>query len=224
MSAITVSRELGSQGSAIAEKAAQALGYHLTDKTTIEAMLKDYGLSSFEEEYQSIPGFWDRFDFQRRDRRQTLFSMLNHCFCALARHGDVVIVGRGGFAVLGGLADVLNVRIQAPWKDRVHRVMELPSVGEPSRAEQMLLENDYLQRQFVKSVHGVEWDTASAFDLVIDTGKVAPDLAVDLIVQAARALRPSGIPGERTSADLEVDHILTAVVDDVLTPVGASAR
>jgi hypothetical protein len=102
--------------------------------------------------------------------------------------------------------------------------MELPTVGESNRAEEMLLENDYLQRQFVKSVHGAEWDTASTFDLVIDTGKVAPDLAADLIVQAARALRPSGIPGERTSADLEVDHILTAVVDDVLNPVGASAR
>ena len=29
--------------------------------------------------------------------------MLNQCICALAHHGNVVIVGRGGFAVLADL-------------------------------------------------------------------------------------------------------------------------
>jgi cytidylate kinase len=224
MSAITVSSELGSHGSAIAEKVAQALNYHLTDKNTIEAILKDYGMTDFKDEYDTIPGFWDRFNAQHRDRRQNVLSMLNHSLCALAQHGDVVIVGRGGFAVLGGLGDVLNVRVQAPWELRVRRMMELTPATDTSRAEQMLLENDYLQQHFVKSVHGADWDTASAFDLVIDTAKINPDLAADMIVRAANAMILSGYPDERSTANLEVDHILTACVEDVLNPVGASSR
>ena len=69
MSVITISREFGSLGTLIAEKTARTMGYHLTDKSTIETIFKDYGLARFEEEYQSVPGFWDRFDTQRIDRR-----------------------------------------------------------------------------------------------------------------------------------------------------------
>ncbi len=36
MSVITIPRELGSEGSYIAEKVAQALGYHFADKKTLE--------------------------------------------------------------------------------------------------------------------------------------------------------------------------------------------
>ena len=35
MSVITISREFGSLGTLVAEQAARALGYHLTDKATI---------------------------------------------------------------------------------------------------------------------------------------------------------------------------------------------
>ena len=94
MAVVTISREFGSFGTRVAGKAARTLGYHLADKNTIETIFKDYGLAQFEEEYASLPGFWDRFDAQRKDRRDNLIAMLNKCLCALARHGDIVIVGR----------------------------------------------------------------------------------------------------------------------------------
>lgn len=219
MAVVTISREFGSLGSLVAEGAARTLGYHLADKATIEAVLKDYGLVQFDDEYQHIPGFWERFDAQRREQRQNHISMLNRCICALAHHGDVVIVGRGGFAVLAGLADVLHVRIQAPIPLRQRRLVESPDIADPGLAEQALVSNDTLQRQFIKSVYGLDWDNAGAFDLVIDTGKIPPGLAADLIVKATRQLKASGGIGERTTRDLDQDRILVDAVAEVLGAV-----
>ena len=39
-----------------------------------------------------------------------MVSVLNQVVQAVACHGDVVIRGRSGFAILGGFADVLHVR------------------------------------------------------------------------------------------------------------------
>ncbi len=216
MSVVTISREFGSLGSLVAEGAARTLGYHLADKTTIETVLKDYGLVQFTREYDSIPGFWERFDAQKREERQHHINMLNKCICALAHHGNVVIVGRGGFAVLADLDDVLHVRIQAPTPVRIRRLVEEPNIADPGLAEQALVKNDHLQQQFIKTVYGREWDTAKAFDLVIDTGKIPPGLAAEMIVQAARGLKVRPTGGERTIANLPLDQDICEAVERVL--------
>ena len=224
MSVVTISREFGSMGSLVAEKAAHALGYRLADKATIGNILKDYGLWNLDEEYGSVPGFWDRFDLARMKQRETLLAMLNQCLQAVAQQGEVVIVGRGGFAVLGGLADVLNVRIQAPQAVRARRLVDFPAVGDPGLAERVVAENDHLQKSFIKTVYGRDWDTANLFDLVIDTGKIDPDLAADLVARAAKAVRMTGWSGEARSSDLKVDRILAEAVEEELhrqmAPVG----
>jgi len=223
MSVVTISREFGSLGSLVAEGAARTLGYHLADKSTIETVLKDYGLVQFSREYDSIPGFWERFDAQKREERQHHINMLNKCICAMARHGNVVIVGRGGFAVLANLADVLNVRIQAPSPLRIRRLVEAPEIADPGLAEQAVAKNDHLQQQFIKTIYGQEWDTAKAFDLVIDTGKIPPGLAAEMIVQAVRDLRVPETGGEHTTAGLPVDSDICEAVDRVLDLAAAGA-
>lgn len=214
MAVVTISREFGSEGSIIAEMAARTLGYHIADKSTLEKVLSEYGLLEFDRMYQSIPGFWDRFDAHRMERRAILIGMLNQAILALARHGNIVIVGRGGFAVLADLADVLHVRIQAPLALRISRVTEEPSIAEPSRAEILVQENDRLQKGFVESVYGAQWDSVKGFDLVIDTGKIPLNLASAWIVEAAKALEIPDRSGIRTTAQLQVDHILAATVAD----------
>lgn len=214
MSVITISREFGSEGSLVAEKAAQALGYHLADKATIEAILRpEFGTSEFQREYGAAPGFWDRFDLHRMDRRQQMIEALNKAILALARHGHMVIVGRGGFSVLEGLADVLHVRVQAPLAVRIQRVKALPEVAVPSRAERFILENDRIQKMFIESVYGVAWDSAKRFDLVLDTGKLALDTAVELLLHAVRAVDAAPLGGRHLAAELEADPACAAAIE-----------
>lgn len=214
MAVITISRELGSEGGLIAETVARALGYHLADKNTLEKVLNEYGLMEFERMYDSIPGFWDRFDAHRMERRGVLIDMLNKAIKALAHHGNMVIVGRGGFAVLAGLADVLHIRVQAPLPLRIKRAIEDPLIAEPSRAELLAKENDRLQKAFVESVYGAQWDSVKGFDLVIDTGKISPERASAWIVEAVKHLKVPDESGIRTAARLEVDRILAATVEE----------
>ena len=87
----------------ISAKIAEALGYHYVDKDILARMFTEYGFVYFRDKYESAPGFWARFD----EARAEMIDLLNKFLLALARHGDVVILGRGGFAILGGFADVL---------------------------------------------------------------------------------------------------------------------
>lgn len=215
MAVITFSREFGSDGDAIASQVARALGYHLVGKELIGALLSEYGLVEFDKEYERLPSFWERFNAQREQRREQIVQMLNRIVPALAQHGNGVIVGRSGFAILQGYADVLNIRVQAPLAARVRRVavQQGLSAGE---AEASVLEADKGRSAFIESFYKVRWNDATAFDLVINTDKVAPELAVDWVVQAARALDERGTEHGPTCADIEVDPILAKAVSKAL--------
>lgn len=212
MAVITISRELGAGGTHIAKKVAAALGFQLVGKDEIEEVLLQYGMVRFKEYYDSAPGFWARFD----SRRTEIVEMLNQVIQAMAHSGNVVIVGRGSYVVLAGLADAVHVRIQAPLPVRVRRVMQARDSLDPIECEKLVQESDKVRHAFVEQYYGVMWDSASAFDLVIDTGKVSPELACDLIEQVARHVQESGPVREGTSAMLEIDSTLAKAVSEVL--------
>ena len=213
MAVMTISRELGSEGVTIAKKVAQELGYHFVDKDVIERVLDQYGFVRFQKEYESGPGFWARFDGLRTRMVEFSYRVIQ----SLARHGNVVIVGRGSFAVLHGFADVLNVRIQAPLPIRVSRVMEQQGIAETDKAEALVKESDKVRAAFVESWYGVGLDKASAFDVVIDTSQVSPDMAAAWLVEALNALkeRPAGA-SQRTTSTIQVDYLLDTVVSQTL--------
>jgi cytidylate kinase len=212
MAVMTISRELGSQGVTIAKKVTQELGYHFVDKDVIEKVLDQYGFVRFQKEYESGPGFWARFDGLRARMVEFSYRVIQ----SVARHGNVVIVGRGSFAVLQGFADVLNVRIQAPLPIRVSRVMEQQGIAEDDKVRSIVEESDRLRASFVASWYGVELDKARPFDLVIDTGKVSPDMAAAWLVEALKVLKetkegPAGAT-QRTTSTMPADYLLDGVI------------
>jgi len=184
MAVVTISRELGSEGAYIGRKTAEVLGYHFVDKFVIEDLLREYGMVQFIDVYESTPGFWTRFDKMSFE----LIEMLNKVILALALKGNMVIMGRGGFAVLGGYGDALNVRIQAPFSSRVRRVMEKEKISELQKAEDLVKENDRSRSAFIQTFYNTRWDMADSFNLVIDTGSVSTESAVHWIEEATRAL------------------------------------
>jgi hypothetical protein len=58
---ITISREFGSVDDDFAERIAQVLGYHCLCKEEIVALLGQYGMVEFDQEYESQSGFWEGF-------------------------------------------------------------------------------------------------------------------------------------------------------------------
>ncbi len=212
MSAITISREFGSGGMDIAHQVAESLNYHFVDKRVIGMVLGQYGLAQFSSDYESTPGFWERFDARKMERREVMVDMLNRAILALAHHGHMVIVGRCGFAVLQGFADVLNVRIQAPLPNRVQRVKARQNIAELDQAEAVVREGDKVRASFIEWFYGVPWDSTKAFDLAIDTSKIPDNLATTFIVEAAQAFKGRQPDDRHTAASSEVDPILASAV------------
>jgi cytidylate kinase len=216
MSVITISREYGSVGDDMGERIAHGLGYHFVGKEFISALLSEYGLVSFDTEFETLPGFWEGFNTQRGKRRNIMVDMLNQVVQAVARHGDVVIQGRSGFAILGSFADVLHVRLQTPLPVRVEQMMAQQQMT-AEQAAVSVMDGDNARRSFVQGFYGVPWDAIQAFDLVINTGKISPNLAMTWVIDAANALALSPATGKPTTSSIEVDSVLAQAVSDRLS-------
>ena len=216
MSVLTISRDFGSGGDYIAEKVAKILGYHFVDKEFFTTVLSEYGLVEFDREYDVLPGFWEKLlDAQRYNRRDEVVHMLNRVIQAVAQHGNVVILGRSGFEVLGEFADTVNVRLQAPIPVRINRVMaELKIPFE--QAEEVVKENDKVHMAFAEEYYRIPWDAVHAFDLVINTGKISRDLATTWLVDSVNALGVTLGTDKPAISSLEIDAILKTSVSDAL--------
>ena len=215
MSVVNISRDFGSKGDYIAEKIAKVLGYHFVDKEFFAAVLSEYGLVEFDVEYDARPGFWEKLNEQRYERRDEVVDMLNRTIRAVAQHGNVVILGRSGFEVLGQFANILHVRLQAPIPVRIKRVMEEMKIP-LEEAEVFVKENDKIHIAFTQEYYKMPWDAIHAFDLVINTGKIFPDLAATWVVDAVNALGTIQEPGKPDISSLEIDPILKKDVSDAI--------
>ena len=138
--------------------------------------------------------------------------MLRSVTLAQAQHGDVVMLGRGCFAALQGLSDVVNVRVKAPLALRIERVMHDKQLAE-AEAVAFVREKDDLVADFARTSYGISPDEPGVFDVVIDTGKVDPDAAVRFLVEVAGTF-PSRRQRPPTAAELQVDRVIADAVSD----------
>ena len=215
MSVITISREFGSEGDMIAHQVAQSLNYHFVDQKFIGDILGQYGYVEFDKEFTTLPTFWERFDAQREKQRDLMAQMLNQVIEAVAHHGNVVLLGRVGFEVLGKYTDVLHVRLQAPFSVRVRRIMTQQGIS-LEEAESAVKQSDKVRVAFVEEFYKVPWESLHAFDMVINTGKISPDQAVNWIVAAEQAPVTSLEIEKPTSTSIVVDRILEEAVSEEL--------
>ena len=219
MAVITISRELGSEGDFIAREVARILGYHFVDKAFIGNVLNQYGLVGFDNAYDSLPTFWEKFNAQKEECREMVVDMLNRVVRAVAQHDNVIILGRSGFAILSGFSDVFNVRIQAPYALRVKRLMLRKHIT-AYQAEDIIKDGDRVRAAFVQSFYGVQWGVASFFDLLIDTAKVPPELAVEWIVSAAKKISVQEQTDNSSITSIQVDPILVTAISSELVCLG----
>lgn len=197
MAIITISRQLGSEGNAIANRLAENLGYSLIDKTKIHGMVTDY--EQFKDELEKVineekPGLLDRF-FQSQ---KVYFNLLQALIYEAASTGNVIITGRGGHLILKDIPGVLRVRIISPYKLRVRRVMENPNMTREA-AEEFVRQNDRERTGFIRYLFDVDPMDPGIYDLVINTEHLNVSVAVNLIIDAVKFLESSG----DTSGSLE---------------------
>ena len=170
----------------------------------MEGIFRQYGLTKVGELYASAPNIWDLAN----SKNLLIVSMLNDTMEALAHRGDILLLGGGGggYASLSKYADVLKVRLQAPFSVRVERVMAGENLPDRWRAEQRVEADDTARKKFVSLFYNQAWDQESNFDLAIDTNTISTEMATDWIIEAVRALSqkefgPDAVTVERVKVD-----------------------
>ena len=184
MAVITVSRQLGSLGTEIAQRAADILQYEFVDKEKMANALATYGLPEpdLEKFDEKKPPLWDSLQLQRRK----FLHFLQAVIYDYARKGKVIIVGRGGQVLLKDLPGTLHFRVVAPFGVRLRRFMESGGVDE-KQATRILRRSDRDSAGFIRSFFDVDWDDFALYDLVINTRKLSLDTGVHMILEVMRS-------------------------------------
>ncbi len=177
MAVITVSRQVGSLGTEIAQTLADRLQYDYVDKEKIGKALMGLGLPEPELERfdEKKPPFWDAWQVQRKKYLHFLEAVIYD----FARRGKVVIVGRGGQVLLKDLPGVLHLRVIAPLEVRTRRILN-EKKGDEKDVVRLMRRNDRDSEGFIRSFFDTNWDDPGLYDLVINTQKISPETAVEL--------------------------------------------
>lgn len=202
MTVITISRELGSRGTAIAEKVAQALGVDCIDKEVLAEMARQSGLSvevivEAEERLLSQPRVISQemrhlFAADQRNRSRamdqaTYVRQMSEAIRFLAGQGNVVLVGRGSQVILHEHPGALHVHLYASPEVRARRIQRRRELAELETASQIIQQADKARQEwFRRFFTSVDWKNPSYYNLLIDTGRIAEEIAVDTIVRIAQ--------------------------------------
>jgi cytidylate kinase len=181
MSAITISRQMGSRGDELALQVAQRLGWRrvcrdLINQAALAAGVPQVALAEIDE--LGLLGL--RPSGQEWQAYQ---SQVERIICDLADGGEVVIVGRGGQMVLRDCPDVLHVRVVAPLEARVAQLRRERKVSTES-ARACLEASDKARARYLQRSYRVRVEDSALYHLTINTGLLDLSQAVKLIIQA----------------------------------------
>ncbi len=216
MATITVSREYGSGGDEIATRVSEKLGYQYFDKTLMAQIVKETGLSEseivdFSEDNYRARSFLDRLLSWRGTReigrvstwsedttgtrsRETAIlneaqgiALVQGAIRAAHKKGNMVIVGRGGQAILKGMPGVLHVRIQAPLETRYKRISTTEAIHHLGLQKE-ITEHDQAAADYLRRFYSIDWADPMLYDLVINMVQLSVDTAAQIIAEAVKSL------------------------------------
>ena len=199
---ITIEREFGSGGAAIAQKVASRLGWKLWDQLLTDEIARrmDCARSLVEEHeeqrdsasYRLFKAFM-RGSFEGSLNAPRLKMVDTDCVREVTQKvvreaadaGNCVIVGRGSAYYLGDRHDAFHVFVYAPFQDKVRR---LQAAGNSEKRAIELAETvDVNRAAFIKQYFNVDWPERHRFHLMVNSS-LGEDLAVGTILCAMEGL------------------------------------
>ena len=181
---ITIGRQFGSGGKAVAEELGRRLGIPVYDDELITEAARKSGIA---EEF-----------FHKRDEKrralfigmksgmddEILFGIQSDAIRELASKGSAIFVGRASDYVLRDM-DCVDVFISAPLEARIKRIMERQSLS-ASEAEDLIERKDRGRAEYYDFFTFSKWGVASNYDLCIDSSVLGISGTAELIIDFAK--------------------------------------
>lgn len=180
---ITIEREYGCGGGAIAEQLAHRLNWSVWDKRlTAEiarlANVEPSAVRRCDERmdsrlYRLAKTFW-RGSHERSSQAagqvfdtDVMMSMMEQITAKIAAEGNAVVVGRGAPFFLRNHPDTFHIFLYAPRAEKIRRLVADGSTEE--EAEEMVDNVDRERIAYVKHYFNADWPTRSLYHVMINT-------------------------------------------------------
>ncbi|MDE2997572.1 MAG: cytidylate kinase-like family protein [Gemmatimonadota bacterium] len=106
----------------------------------------------------------------------------------LRKRDRVIIVGRGGQAILRDDPNTLHVRTVAPLERRIQVVMERLKPSNRKEAGELIQKSDRRRAAYLKDNYRISWDDPALYHVVVNTGRTSLESAARIIQRAVNAL------------------------------------
>ena len=181
---ITIGRQFGSGGKAVADELGRRLGIPVYDSELITEAARKSGIA---EEF-----------FHKRDEKrralfigmrsgmddEVLFGIQSEVIRDIATKGSAIFVGRASDYVLRDM-DCVDVFISAPLEARVKRIMERQGLS-AAEAEALIERKDRGRAEYYDFFTFSKWGAAANYDLCIDSSVLGISGTAELIIEFAR--------------------------------------
>jgi cytidylate kinase len=187
---LTISRESGCNGDAIADKIAQKTGFQKYGKELLDHMVTESDIR--REIYETlddktvgwIESIISAISFGPSVGQEEYFHRLCHAVLTICYNTHAIILGRGANNILPRNCG-LNVRLVAPMEFRIKNYAELKGV-DPKVAGKELRAIDKQQGGFVENYFGRYAYDPRRFDLIVNVAHLPQDRIADMIIGAMK--------------------------------------
>ncbi len=201
---ITVGRQIGSGGSAIAQLLATKFDAQLYDREILNLAARESGFcEEFFEENDERKGFFKSLQhfhfplFGRNNIYNNDFSQENlylfqcDAIRKAAGRGSCVFVGRTADYVLRDMANVVNVFITASMDSRVAEIARRRHLSN-DEAQKYITEGESRRASYYNYYTGKRWGHSESYDLCIDSCKLGLEATADFIADYVRQVVSRG--------------------------------
>ena len=181
---ITVSRQLGSGGTVIAQALADRLGFQLFDREIIDTVARESGVrhqivEALDEHMRSgIEQWMDGVLHSRIFTAEEFIPALARTLITIARAGSGVLVGRGANFILAG-EPALHLRVVAGLEYRIGMLMRHLGVERETAEEQVRIA-DRDRNRFIEKHLRRDIDDPTAYHLVLNPELLGIEPSIDL--------------------------------------------
>jgi cytidylate kinase len=215
MSVVTITRQFGAGGSAVARRVAETLGWTLIDNEFVQQVAERAHLpvATVAAQEERVPSLMQRLvrtlasgppeafvppggpgpaaaavATEDEETEEQIVRVTERVIAEAAQHGRVVLVGRGAQAVLASSSpdSALHVYVVAPRETRVRTVMQRLGVRE-REAGQTTDATDADRDRYVQRWHRRRRQDPANYHMVLNTGWLGYDGAAALVVSAAKS-------------------------------------
>jgi cytidylate kinase len=195
--ALTISRQTGSGGHAIAEKLVGILQaqpgndggrpWTVFDKNLVEKVLEDHHLPNrlakfmHEDRISEISDTMDEL-FGLHPPSWDLVHKVADTILHLVELGNVIIIGRGGHIVTRKLDYVYHIRLVGSFEKRVLHIQEKEGMS-AKEAAALVTKEDLGRRRFLRKYFDLEIDDPLLYHLMLNTDLTSYEEAARIIAQ-----------------------------------------